>query len=175
MNRLWSAVFGAFAAAAVILGATPASAAASSGHERFDGFLIASGASGSRDVVASAVVARGVFNGVGRIVEVDNLAGDPDNVSRDDLVFAAGTIHLVSTTIGADFSIDPATCVFKVTLQQTGTNEGGTGIFANLRSTFRGTVKAHGVLQRDPDGSCSQDQAALLDVDAVSAAGTITL
>jgi hypothetical protein len=33
-----------------------------------------------------------VFRGVGRIVEIPNLPADPDNVSRDDLVFPSGTM-----------------------------------------------------------------------------------
>ena len=71
--------------------------------------ILASGSTGTRHVVATSIVGRGVFKGVGRIVEVQNLPGDPDNIARDDLVFASGTLHLVSTTLGAEFSIDPAT------------------------------------------------------------------
>jgi hypothetical protein len=44
--------------------------------------IVASTKAGVRTVLASTIVARGVFNGVGRIVEVDNLPGDPDNVKR---------------------------------------------------------------------------------------------
>ncbi len=46
-----------------------------------------------RELVSSVVVATGVFNGVGHVVERENLPGDPENVSRDDLVFADGIIH----------------------------------------------------------------------------------
>jgi hypothetical protein len=38
-------------------------------------------------VVGTAIAARGVFNGVGRIVERPNRPGDSDKVTRDDLVF----------------------------------------------------------------------------------------
>jgi hypothetical protein len=51
-------------------------------------------------VIASVVAAKGAFTGVGRIVEVPNLPADPDAFSRDDLVFAGGSIHIVSTSAG---------------------------------------------------------------------------
>ena len=66
------------------VGFAPAPAtAAGQGTETFNGVLLASGATGSRVVLTTAVVTRGVFNGVGRIVEVPNLPTDPDNVNRD--------------------------------------------------------------------------------------------
>src|SRR5207302_4683709 len=105
-------------------------AAETTGSETFRGVIVASGSSGERVVVTSTVVAKGVFSGVGRIVEVPNLPGDPDNVSRDDLVFPGGSIHLVSTTLDFSFSVNPRSCTFSVMLQQTGTAEGGTGQFA---------------------------------------------
>ena len=65
-------------------------ATAATGAQKFDGVIFASGATGTRHVVASPIVGRGVFKGAGRIMEVQNLPGDPDNAARDDLVFAAG-------------------------------------------------------------------------------------
>ena len=50
--------------------------------------IATSGASGTRKVVRSAVLAKGALRGIGRVVEVANQSGGPDNVSRDDLVFA---------------------------------------------------------------------------------------
>ena len=82
--------------------ATPA-AAQTSGNETMNGLVVTSGLSGTRTVVSSVIVAKGVFNGVGRIVEIPNLPTDPDNVSRDDLVFADGSIRIVSTLV--DFSV----------------------------------------------------------------------
>jgi hypothetical protein len=52
-------------------------------------------------VASSIIVFRGVFNGVGRIVEVPNRPGDPDTVSRDNLVFPGGTMHLRSKMVGS--------------------------------------------------------------------------
>ncbi len=66
------------------------------------------------------MVAKGVFRGVGRIVEIPNLPTDPGNVSRDDLVFPGGTVHIVSTTVGGSFSVNPRNCLFSGTAQQTG-------------------------------------------------------
>ena len=40
------------------------------------------------------------------------------NVSRDDLVYPEGTMHLVNTTVGASFTVDPHSCVFRATLQE---------------------------------------------------------
>src|SRR5262249_23733702 len=87
--------------------AAAAPAPAASGAQRFDGVIVTSGVSGQRTVLSSPVVARGVLNAVGKIVEVDNLPGDPDEVSRDDLVFAGGSMHLVSVTNDASFQVDP--------------------------------------------------------------------
>jgi hypothetical protein len=167
------AVVGSFAGvlAGVVL-AAPAGAA--SGGESFNGVIVASGASGTRTVVSSVVVAKGVFTGVGRIVEIPDLPTDPANFSRDDLVFARGTMHLVSATVDASFSIDPRSCVFDATLQQTSEIQGGTGMFAHASGTGTATVRAHGIAAHDPDGSCSEDRDALLDVDVVSSVGTLS-
>ena len=58
--------------------------AATSGSETVNGVLVPSGVSGTRTDISSVAVAIGVFNGVGRIVEIP--PGDPPNASRDDLV-----------------------------------------------------------------------------------------
>ena len=162
-----------FAAGAALVLAAPAGAH-TSGSETFKGLIVASGASGTRTVVSSVVVAKGVFNGVGRIVEVDNLPTDPDNVSRDDLVFARGSMHLVSVTLDASFSINRKTCLYSATLQQIGTIEGGTGKFAHAAGSSTATVKVHGLAARNPDGSCSEEQVPLLDVDTITSTGTLS-
>jgi hypothetical protein len=135
---------------------------------------VASGLSGERKVVSSVVVARGVFRGVGRIVEVDNLPTDPDNVSRDDLVFRRGTMHIKVINGEFNFSLDPRTCLFTASVEQEGTVEGGTGRFADATGTFTGSVHARGLLRRNPDRSCSQEQAPLIEVDKIAASGTLT-
>jgi hypothetical protein len=149
-------------------------AAATSGSETFRGTIVASGVSGTRTVISSVVVAKGVFRGVGRIVEVPSLPTDPDNVSRDDLVFPEGTMHLVSTTVGASFSLNPHSCLFKVTLQQTGEITGGTGQFAAATGGGTGTVSARGLLPRNRDGSCSATQLPRHEVDMIASSGTLS-
>jgi hypothetical protein len=121
------------------------------------------------------VVAKGVFTGVGQIVEVPSLPTDPANSSRDDLVFHEGTIHLLSVNVGASFSVDPHSCLFRLTLQQTGEITGGTGQFADATGGSTGTVSAHGLLPRNPDGSCSLTQTPLHEVDMFTASGTLSI
>ena len=120
------------------------------------------------------VVAKGVFSGVGRIVEIPNLPTDPGNVSRDDLVFPDGAMHLVSTTVGGSFSLNPHNCLFTVTAQQTGEITGGTGQFAAATASSTGTVSGQGLLPRNPDGSCSFEQPALHEEDMIAASGTLS-
>jgi hypothetical protein len=152
------------------------SPSAASGSETFSGTIVTSGVSGTRTVLSSVVVAKGVFTGVGRIVEIPNLPTDPDNVSRDDLVFPTGAMHLVSTTVAiTSFSLNPRNCLFKVTLQQTGEITGGTGQFAAATGSSTGTVSAQGLLPRDPDGSCSFAQASLHEQDMIAVSGTLSL
>jgi hypothetical protein len=162
-----------FALALVIAVFAPASSAAS-GQERFSGLIVTSGRSGDRQVLATTVIARGVFNGVGRLVEIASLPGDPDNVLRDDLVFAQGTLHLVSTTNDGSFDVDPKSCRFDATAVQTGEITGGTGIFANATGESDATVHARGILARNPDGSCSFDRAPIAEVDTIESNGTFS-
>jgi hypothetical protein len=136
--------------------------------------LVTSGLSGTRTVVSSVIVAKGVFNGVGRIVEIPNLPGDPDNVLRDDLVFAGGTIHLVSEVVGASFSINPKSCVGTIAIDQVGTVVGGTGRFAAASGSFSGTLNGRALARRNADGSCSVEQAALVEVVKISEAGSLS-
>jgi hypothetical protein len=161
----------------VAAGAAPATAGQrqTTGHESFLGFIATSGASGERQVVATGIVAKGVFTGVGHIVEVPNLPDDPDNVSRDDLVFRAGTFHLVTVSNDFSFSIDPASCKFTVAVDQTSSIVGGTGAFANASGVFDASVHAHGLAARNPDGSCSDQVAPLRELDIVSGTGSLTL
>jgi hypothetical protein len=130
--------------------------------------------SGRRKVVGSVVAMSGVFNGVGSIVERANRPGDSDKVSRDDLVFAAGTLHIVNVTRHVSFAANPRACTVKITAQQTTTVAGGSGRFAGATGTFAGTVVASGVARRKADGSCDQKSAVLVEVDTVAATGTLT-
>ena len=126
-------------------------------------------------MVATGVVAKGVFTGVGRIVEVPNLPGDPDSVSRDDLVFRAGTFHLVTVNNDFSFTIDPVTCRFTATIQQTSNIVGGTGAFANASGVFDASVHAHGLAARNQDGTCSDQVAPLRELDIVMGTGSLAL
>src|SRR3954451_7451805 len=174
MRRERAALVSALLGVAVALVAAAPAGAVAKSAQTFDGVIVALGASGMRVVISSVVVGRGAFTGAGRVVEVDNLPNDPDNVSRDDLVFPGGTMHLVSVTVDASFSIDPRTCVFTVAVTQTQTIQGGTGKFAAASGASTGSVRAHGLAARDPDGSCSQEQLPLLEVDAFASTGTLS-
>lgn len=168
---------GGLAALVAVTTATAWPAAASArtaGPERFDGFLVASGVSGHRVVLTSQVTARGVFNGFGRIVEVPNRPGDPESLSRDNLVFRAGTMHIASLTTGAKFALNRRTCVFQVNLRQTTRVQGGTRTFAGAAGRFDATVVGHGVAARNADGSCSMSKLPLLDTDVVSGRGWLS-
>ncbi len=153
--------------------AAPASAQ-TTGPETFNGLIVASGATGERQVLASPIVAKGVFTGAGRVVEVHSLPGDPDNLNRDDLVFRQGAFHLITENGDVQFTMDPVTCRFTVTVQQVGTITGGSGAFTGASGTFTGSVRATGATARNPDGSCSEDVAPLRELDVLAATGTLT-
>jgi hypothetical protein len=153
---------------------TAAASAQTSGAESFQGFLIASGVSGQRVVLATSIRLTGVFDGVGKIVEVPNLPGDPDNVSRDDLVFPEGTLHIVGAVQDFQFSIDPESCLARVTVTQLTSFDGGTGLFSGAAGTGTGLLDGRGMAQRAPDGSCSLDLLPAHEKDNVSGTGTLT-
>jgi hypothetical protein len=149
-------------------------AARTTGKESFRGVLLASGESGTRVVFSTFLTAEGVFNGAGRIVEVANRPGDPDTVSRDDLVFGGGKMHLINTNKSFSASIKPATCAARITIRQTAVIRGGTGRFRHAAGRFVGAVHGRGVAARNSDGTCSQQGALLLEIDAVSGKGTLS-
>lgn len=159
---------------ALIAPAASASAAGTSGHERFDGFLVVTGtAANPRHVERTQITARGVFNGVGRIVEVSNRPGDPDNVSRDDLVFPAGRMHLKSVSQSFRVRIDPKTCLLRVNIAQVGSIDGGTGRFTHAKGHSQGSVAGWGVAARGKNGACSTTKPLVLEIDVVSSSGTL--
>ena len=144
----WALLAAGTAVAAAVTTAAPA--AATSGSQTVNGTIVASGVSGTRTVITSVVIFKGAFNGVGKIVEVDNLPGDPDNVNRDDLVFATGSMHIVNTIEDFAFSANPRSCVFTA------------------------TVTGRGVLPRGSDGSCDPSRDPLHEVDMITATGTLS-
>src|SRR5262249_26051373 len=66
--------------------ASAPAATATTGKESFSGYIGAVGTKTDRKVVGSVVVAKGVYDGVGKIVERPNRPGDSARVTRDDLV-----------------------------------------------------------------------------------------
>ena len=157
-----------------VAGPTATASARTSGAESSRGFLVATGVSGERVVLATSIRLTGVFNGVGKIVEVPNLPTDPDNVSRDDFVFRQGTLHLVSANQDFQFSFDPRSCRASFTVTQLASFEGGTGLFSGATGAGTGLVEGKGILQRGSDGSCDPNLLPAFEVDNVSGTGTLT-
>ena len=159
----------------LITAASAPAVARTSGSERFDGGLVVSNPSGKRTVAGSAIAMSGVFTGVGRIVERPNRPGDSGKVSRDDLVFAAGTLHIVNVDRGnMSLAVNPRTCTATFKVQKTTKVDGGTGRFAGATGTFVGAVSGSGVAGRKADGSCDQQHPPLIEIDTVTGTGTLT-
>ena len=161
---------------ALLAPAVPASAAGSqSGHERIDGFLVVTGtAANPRHVEKTGIMARGVFTGFGHLVEVPNRPTDSDDVSRDDLIFPVGKLHLKNVNKSFQVRIDRQTCVLRINISQVGTVIGGTGRFAHATGHTQGSVTGWAVTARDKNGACSMSKPLLLETDVVSATGTLT-
>jgi hypothetical protein len=174
MMRQKTRALGALLAATIGFAILVPAAAATSGDETFDVTLVVSGATGERDIVTAVVVAKGVFSGNGRLVEVPNVPGDPDNVARDDLVFAEGTLHIVSTTVDVSASVNPRSCRGNLTILQTTEIVGGTGVFAAASGSFLSTLSGKASLARNPDRSCSFDLLPLHEEDKIELVGTLT-
>ncbi len=161
---------------ALAISAAPAmsAAAATSGTETLSGTIVFVAVPGtnSRTVISSVVRARGVFRSVGRVVEIvpPNAAG----VSRDDLVFRSGTMHVVSKG-GAllSGSVNPHSCLFTGTQRFTW-DVTGTGQFDDATGSFTGTTSAVALLARNPDGSCSLTQMPRHEVDKFAENGTLS-
>jgi hypothetical protein len=166
---------GALLAAVIGLAVLVPAAAGASGTETLEVTLVVSGASGARNVITAVVVAKGLFRGNGRLVEVENMPGDPDNVSRDDLVFAGGTVHILSTFVDFSASVNPDSCRITVTILQTTEVVGGTGQFSGASGSFDSTLNGKGSLARNPDGSCAFNQQQLHEEDKIELIGTLTL
>jgi len=158
---------------AVTLSLAPA-AARTTGRESFKGTLVKTAPSGTSSIASTVVGARGVFKGLGRIAEVESRPGDPQNVTRDNLVFPQGTIHIAETNKPPKISLDRRTCVLTARLRQTVHVQGGTRRFRHASGTLAGLVRVWGVTARNADGTCSQNAELLLEVDEVSARGTLS-
>jgi hypothetical protein len=68
-------------------------------------------------------------------------------------------IHIISTIVDASFSVNPRSCIVSFSVRQTGTVAGGTGRFAAATGSYTATVTGRGLAGRNPDGSCSMEQA----------------
>jgi hypothetical protein len=161
--------------AMLVTAASAPGVARTSGAERLDGGLVASSASGKRTVAGSVIAMSGVFTGIGRIVERPNRPGDSAKLSRDDLVFAAGTLHIVNVNRGRpSLAVNRRTCTATFKVQKTTTIDGGTGRFADATGTFVGGVSGSGVARRKADGSCDQQHDPVVEIDTVTGTGTLT-
>ena len=142
---------------ALAVSAAPAmpAAAATSGTETLSGTIVFVAVPGTntRTIIGSVVRASGVFRGVGRVVEL--VPPDSAGVSREDLVFRSGTMHVVSTPGTLSGSVNPHSCLFTGTQQFTWEVAGGTGQFTGATGSVSGTVSGRARLARNPDGSCS--------------------
>ena len=70
--------------------------------------------------------------------------------------------------------MNPRSCIASFSVQQTGTIEGGTGLFVAAAGSFAGTVTGRGLAPRNPDGSCSLEQVARHEEDMIAASGTLS-
>jgi len=171
MKRQLTGALLATGTAATPWAAPAAAAAATSGSQSFHGIII-KGRTGA--VITSVVVAKGVFHGTGRIAEKPSRPGDPANTNRDDLVFADGKMHIISTILAAPFVLNPHSCLLSGTVQQTGKIVGGTGQFAAATGRYTATVQARVLLARNRDRSCSFRHLARHEVDKIAASGTLS-
>jgi hypothetical protein len=160
---------------AIVLVVGAPAVGAAEGKQSFKGTIGTTGVSGARHVIASVVVAKGVYNGVGKVVEVPNRPGDSERVSRDNLVFPEGTMHLKSVVTKATIVPDQKACTFTFRVQQTGTIEGGTGKFARATgSSSNSLVTGQGIGARKADGSCNMNRALLIEIDNFSSSGALS-
>jgi len=125
-------------------------------------------------IVKSIMIAHGAFNGVGTVSEVPNQPGDGEEIFRDDLVFAHGTLHLVTSNLDFAFKLIPQSCRVTASVQQTGEIAGGTGLFTQASGSGTGGVVAHETAARAADGSCDPFAPTLHEVDRISSTGTLS-
>jgi hypothetical protein len=83
-------------------------------------------------------------------------------------------MHLKNVNKSFQVQINRHTCLVRVNISQVGTITGGTGRFAHATGHTKGSVAGWGVAARDKNGACSVNKALVLEVDVVSASGTLT-
>lgn len=110
---------------------------------------------------------------VGRTYESSCVASD-DGGSRHPAVGRVLYVAVGVANLDFSISLNPRSCVASVTIPQTGEIVGGTGQFTAATGSFTGTVTASAVLARNPDGSCSDSQVPLHEVDMITSTGSLS-
>jgi hypothetical protein len=94
--------------------------------------------------------------------------------SHDARCLNDGTIHFVNTGLTFSFTIDPRTCIGKVSGTQSIAVAGGAGRFAHATGSFAGALAASVLAPRNPDGTCDTQTLPLFEVDHVSGTGSLS-
>lgn len=81
---------------------------------------------------------------------------------------------LVFDGLSFSFTIDPRTCIGKLSGTQSIAVVGGTGRFAHARGSFAGVLAASGIAPRNVDGTCDVQSLPLFEVDHVSGTGNLS-
>lgn len=108
------------------------------------------------------VTAGGPIRGVG-VDEVVNEEEDETTgqiVTRDVFRFSPNDAVFVTTyiTVTQPFSVDPRTCIGRVSGTLSWEITGGEGRYEEATGSGTGTFRAIAVLGRNPDGTCSESQ-----------------
>ena len=129
------------------------------------------------DQPEATVYAAGPIRGVGRDIVVNEEFDDEAGtfVSEDILRFRDGDVFV--TFVGqATLEFNPESCVGKFTGTATYEITGGTRRYRGASGSGSGTFRGVFVAGRNPDGSCSEDEAdELISVFSANLRGTATL
>lgn len=108
------------------------------------------------------VTAGGPIRGVGvdEVISEDEDDATGQIIARD--VFRFGPSHAVFVTtyptVTQEFTIDPRTCIGRVSGTLSWEITGGEGRYEGATGSGTGTFRATAVLGRNPDGTCSESQ-----------------
>jgi hypothetical protein len=80
----------------------------------------------------------------------------------------------VNTGLTFSFTIDPRTCIGKVSGTQSIAVVGGTGRFAHATGSFAGVHAASVIAPRTVDGTCDVQSQPLFEVDNASGTGSLS-
>ncbi len=108
------------------------------------------------------VTAGGPIRGVGvdEVISEDEDEATGQMIARDVFRFGGTGAVFVTTyaTVTQDFTIDPRTCVGRLSGNLTWEITGGEGRYQRARGSGTGTFRVTAVLGRNPDGTCSESQ-----------------